>query len=127
MDREEFSWIRRRLGKTQEEMAQLLGISSKAIQSFEQGRRRVPVYVERQALFLLAKETSHNRGTTPCWVSLNCPIERRRHCPAWEFQSGDLCWFINGTICHGEVQQSWNEKMKLCRQCEVFSSMFPAR
>jgi hypothetical protein len=36
-----------------------------------------------------------------------------------------LCWFINGTICQGEEQKSWRNKMKMCRQCEVFQSMLP--
>jgi hypothetical protein len=44
-------------------------------------------------------------------------------CPAWEFQAGKLCWFINGTICEGEVQQNWQEKMKICRECEVLKSL----
>ena len=35
-------------------MAQILGSSLKAVQSFEQGWRKIPVHVERQMLFLLA-------------------------------------------------------------------------
>jgi DNA-binding XRE family transcriptional regulator len=120
MDKKEFSRIRRRLRKTQSEMAQLLGVSAKAIQSFEQGWRNIPVHIERQALFLTAKETSHKRGDTPCWVIVDCPMETKQNCPAWEFKSGELCWFINGTICHGEVQKSWHQKMRMCRQCKVF-------
>lgn len=119
MDKKEFSQIRRCLGKTQSQMAQLVGTSLKAIQSFEQGWRSVPVHVERQVLFLLAKHTSRDGVGTPCWVIQQCPVETRRSCPAWEFQTGDLCWFINGTICRGVVQ-GWQKKMSLCRQCKVF-------
>jgi DNA-binding XRE family transcriptional regulator len=119
MDKKEFSQIRHRLEKTQTEMAQLLGVSSKAIQSFEQGWRNIPVHVERQALFLVARQTSKKRGKRPCWVVLHCPMKTRRNCPAWEFQSGELCWFINGTICQGSVQESWPSKMKICRRCKV--------
>ena len=36
MDKKEFSRIRQRLGKSQKEMAQLLAVSLKAIQSFEE-------------------------------------------------------------------------------------------
>ncbi len=125
MDKKEFSQIRANLGKTQNQMAQLLGVSSKAVQSFEQGWRNIPVYVERQMLFLLTMKRSHNRVNRPCWVIRNCPLEMRRNCPAWEFQSGHLCWFINGTICQGEVQESWQKKMKMCRQCEVFNTILP--
>jgi hypothetical protein len=119
MERKEFSQIRRNLGKTQNQMAQLLGASLKAIQSFEQGWRKIPGHIERQVLFLLAMKGSRDRKKKACWVVRKCPMETRRRCPAWEFQSGQLCWFINGTICQGEVQESWRDKMKMCRQCEV--------
>jgi len=120
MEKKEFSLIRHRLGKTQSEMAQILGTSLKGIQSFEQGWRNIPVHVERQLLFLLGMQRSHGKKIKPCWVVRKCPMETRRNCPAWEFHSGHLCWFINGTICQGEVQESWQQKMKLCRECEVF-------
>ncbi|MFH1488783.1 MAG: hypothetical protein ABII06_07765 [Pseudomonadota bacterium] len=42
MTKKEFSIIRGHLGKTQAQMAHLLGVSLKAIQSFEQGFRKVP-------------------------------------------------------------------------------------
>ena len=48
MNKKEFSQIRNQLGKTQMQMAQLLGVSLKAIQSFEQGWREIPVHAERQ-------------------------------------------------------------------------------
>jgi DNA-binding XRE family transcriptional regulator len=66
MDRKQFSKIRQRLGKSQREMAQLLAISIKAVQSFEQGWRNVPAHVERQALFLLAMKESQDGGKA-CW------------------------------------------------------------
>jgi DNA-binding XRE family transcriptional regulator len=53
MKKSEFSIIRRHLEKTQSQMGQLLGVSSKAVQSFEQGWRKIPAHMERQALFLL--------------------------------------------------------------------------
>jgi len=124
MQNRAFSAIRRQLEKTQSQMAQLLGVSLKAIQSFEQGWRKVPVHTERQALFLLSLKKFPRKKERPCWVVRNCPKETRRHCPAWEFQAGHLCWFINGTNCQGYVQDSWPKKMKLCRQCEVFQTMF---
>ena len=124
MENKEFSTIRRYLGKTQGQMAQLLGVSSKAIQSFEQGWRNIPVHAERQALFLLALKKLQKRDR-PCWVIRKCPKETRQNCHAWELQVGHLCWFINGTICHGQVQENWQKKMKICRQCKVFRSVLP--
>ena len=123
MDGTEFSQIRRYLGESQKQLAQLLGVSSKAIESFEQGWRNIPTHAERQLLFLLTMRVSLDKGKRPCWALEDCPIETRRNCPAWEYQMGHLCWFINGTVCHGKVQDSWQKKMELCRQCEVFRSV----
>ena len=125
MEKKEFSKIRRHLGKTQGQLAQLLGTSHKAIQSFEQGWRKIPVHIERQVLFLLGLKKSPRQSNRPCWVIRGCPMEVKENCPAWEFRVGHLCWFINGTICHGRVQESWRKKMKICRQCKMFRPMLP--
>ena len=125
MEKKEFSKIRRHLGKTQGQLAQLLGTSHKAIQSFEQGWRKIPVHIERQVLFLLGLKKSPRQNNRPCWVIRGCPMEVKENCPAWEFRVGHLCWFINGTICHGRVQESWRKKMKICRQCKMFRTILP--
>ena len=125
MDRTEFSRIRSYLGKTQNQLARLLCISPKAIQSFEQGWRKVTPSAERQLLFLLSLERSLDEKTGPCWEIRNCPVEWRTNCTAWEFKAGYFCWFINGTFCQGEVQVNWERKVELCRQCEVFNLMLP--
>jgi DNA-binding XRE family transcriptional regulator len=126
MNKKEFSKIRYNLGKTQLQMAQLLGVSLKAIQSFEQGWRRIPVHTERQSLFLLALKRSPLNKKRPCWSIKKCPVAIRRTCPAWEFGAGQICWLINGTICHGMIQKSWVKKMEICRKCNVFGSVLPA-
>jgi len=104
-------------------MAQLLGTSIKAIHSYEQGWRSVPVHIERQIFFLLSRLTGNSKRPKACWTIKRCPPHRKKRCPAWEFQSGELCWFINGTICEGTVQKNWQEKMTLCRSCEVLTSI----
>jgi hypothetical protein len=123
MNSKEFLYFRKKLTKTQKEMAQLLGTSVKAIHSYEQGWRSVPVHVERQVLFLVTRKQSIMEPRRHCWVIMKCPRERREECPAWEFQAGHLCWFINGTICEGTVQKDWRQKMKACRVCEVLTSL----
>jgi DNA-binding XRE family transcriptional regulator len=123
MDSKEFSSIRRSLGKTQGELAHLLCISHKSIQSFEQGWRNIPASAERQLLFLLSLKRSTDGKTDPCWEVRNCPAEWRVKCTAWEFRAGYFCWFINGTFCQGQCQEDWDKKIKLCRQCEVFRSL----
>jgi hypothetical protein len=124
MDQNEFKTYRTSLDKTQKEMAQLLGTSLKAIHSYEQGWRTIPPAVERQMYFLVSRKQKSANGNKPCWKIKNCSPERKRQCPAWEFKSGNLCWFINGTICDGEIHRNWNDKMKVCRTCDVFTGMF---
>jgi DNA-binding XRE family transcriptional regulator len=123
VDCQEFSYFRKSLNKTQEEMARLLGSSLRAVHSYEQGWRSVPPHVERQVLLLVSRKLRDIKKPESCWVTKKCPPERKDKCPAWEFQSGDLCWFINGTICDGIVQENWKEKMNLCRDCEVFQPL----
>lgn len=120
MDKQDFLLARKKLDKTQKRLAEILGSSTKAIQGYEQGWRFVPPHVERQIFFLLSRRRQKG-GTVPapCWEIKKCPPERREQCPAWEFQAGELCWFINGTICECQAQKNWKEKMVICRECEV--------
>ena len=123
MDSKEFIHLRKKLNKTQKQMAQLLGTSLKAIHSYEQAWRSVPASVERQMYFLISRMDENRKRRKPCWAIKKCSPAQRKQCPAWEFKAGDLCWFINGTVCEGIVQKSWQEKMKICQSCEVFSSL----
>jgi hypothetical protein len=125
MNGKEFSAIRHCLGKTQKQLGGLLCISTKAVQSFEQGWRGVPAGVERQVLFLLYSKKSGEVTAAPCWERRNCPEQDRNKCAAWEFGAGQFCWFATGALCGGKSCRSWSEKIKLCRQCEVFNSIIP--
>ncbi|MCD4721037.1 MAG: helix-turn-helix domain-containing protein [Desulfobacula sp.] len=125
MKSNKFKDIRARLNKTQKELAQLLGVSIKAIHSYEQGWRRIPHHVERQLLFLLSRILLRNDAPPDkCWDIRKCPDKLLKSCPAWEFKSGDLCWFINGTKCSGKAHISWEDKMEECKKCKVFKHLF---
>jgi len=124
MDSNEFKHFRSRLQKTQKEMAILLGTSTKAIHSYEQEWRSIPSHVERQMLFLMSRLNHNSKKQQKCWTILKCPKKIREQCPAWEFKLGQLCWFINGTICQGQPQNNWQKKMEMCRLCEVFNSQY---
>ena len=110
MEPKEFKRLRTRLKKTQAKMAQLLGVSLKAVHSYEQGWRKVPAAVERQMYFLSVKQNTKTGKVKACWQIKNCSPEQKTKCPAWEFGAGELCWFINGTICDGTAQKDWKEK-----------------
>jgi len=119
LDRFEFKHYRQKLKKTQQQVADLLGKSVKAIHSYEQGWRLIPADVQRQILFLISK-AANSKKVKQCWTIMRCPADRKKNCPAWEYKTGQMCWFINGTICAGQPQKNWNEKMKICRSCNVF-------
>jgi DNA-binding transcriptional regulator YiaG len=121
MDRSEFKRARKKINKTQKQMAQLLGVSLKAVHSYEQGWRVVPPAVERHLYFLVSRQTLSNTRQ-PCWEMKDCPPEQKAQCPAAEFDSGDMCWLINGSLCAGSDQGSWEAKMAICRSCSVFKS-----
>ena len=127
MDSKEFIYFRKKLNKTQKQMAQLLGISIKAIHSYEQGWRSIPPSAERQMFFLISRTAENRKRRKPCWAIKKCSHKQKAQCPAWEFKTGKLCWFINGTICEGSVQKSWKKKMKICRSCEVFLTYFSSK
>jgi DNA-binding XRE family transcriptional regulator len=101
VEKEEFIAARTKLGKTQKEMSQLLGVSVKAIYSYEQGWRSIPTHAERK----------------------KCAPKRRKQCPAYEYKAGRFCWLVNGTICECKAQKSWKEKMKICRECSVMQDL----
>ena len=122
MDSKEFATIRKRLARTQKGMAEVLGTSVKAVHSYEQGWRTVPAHVEKQLLFLLTR--SKGSPSSPCWAVMGCEPERKERCPAWEYQAGDMCWFLSGTLCDNMGAISWDEKMKRCRRCTVLN--YPA-
>jgi DNA-binding transcriptional regulator YiaG len=67
MDNQEFQTLRQKLKKTQKQLSELLGISLKAVQSFEQGWRNIPVHAERQVLFLLASQKVPQKKGKACW------------------------------------------------------------
>jgi len=119
--KEEFSIARKKLGKTQKQLAELLGMSLKTIHSYEQGWRTIPAHIERQIFFLLINQRGRKNSLTPCWEKKKCDVKET--CPAWEFQSGHLCWFICGTKCDCTHDISQKEKIEICKQCDIFQAL----
>jgi DNA-binding XRE family transcriptional regulator len=116
----EFIHFRKKLNKTQEEVAKLVGVSVKAVRSYEQGWRTIPAHVQRQIMFLITKKEEIREPQKPCWIIKNCKESVRQDCPAWEFQTGTLCWFLYGTACSSGDYKTWKEKIKQCQHCSAF-------
>lgn len=121
MDKLEFRKSRKKLGKTQKQLSELLGMSLKTIHSYEQGWRTIPTHIERQLYFLLINQRGRNNALTPCWDKKQCDLKEQ--CPAWEFQAGNLCWFLCGTLCECTQDTDSKSKLNVCRSCEIFTSL----
>lgn len=111
--------VRDRLAVTQKEMAELLGTSTRAVQSYEQGWRQPPPAVERMAVLLLHLRSRETGSVRPCWELRNCPPEAREQCPSCEFGQGEFCWMVTGNCCEGRRLDSWREKAACCEACPV--------
>lgn len=122
----EFSKLRASLGKSQRELAELLGLSLKAVESYEQGWRNVPSHVERLLYFLLFKLNEDEiEAEEPCWTSRNCPDDRRSKCVAYVVKEGRFCWFFTGRLCATAKASGpgADESDGGCYTCEVFAKM----
>jgi transcriptional regulator with XRE-family HTH domain len=123
----EFARLRASLGKSQRELAELLGLSLKAVESYEQGWRNVPAHVERLLYFLLFKLNEEDlEAEDPCWESKGCPDEVRAKCVAFVAKEGRFCWFFTGRLCaqaKGAASKSVDADGRGCYACDVFVRM----
>ncbi|MEW6200814.1 MAG: helix-turn-helix transcriptional regulator [bacterium] len=117
--------VRQEMGMTQTEMASLLGVSKKAIQSYEQRWRSTPVNIERLALLYLGCLRLSLKGSNlQCWKETGCSRENREKCIAWKLKRGDICWMFTGTYCEGKKEGNWKQKFNMCRKCPVLTRVF---
>jgi DNA-binding XRE family transcriptional regulator len=117
----EFAALRARLKKTQKEMADLLGVSLKAVESYEQGWRNIPSNIERILYFLLFKMNQNLfKRSDRCWLEKNCPTAIKTNCPAWIAREGLYCWFLTGKICRAEKKSRPARGMS-CSGCTFFN------
>ena len=112
--------IRAILGRTQAELAAALGISEKAVQSYEQGWRKTPVRVMMQLLVLLA--IHRHMDNVPCWEIVDCPHARRDDCPSYSIGKGRFCWFIAPEYCHPPQVDEANDILP-CMRCPVIQRL----
>jgi transcriptional regulator with XRE-family HTH domain len=120
MTKEDFKHIRKQLNKTQKEMAVLLSISKKAIESYEQGLRNIPANIERIVYYLFFKLSKGKLGRKRlCWQQKKCSREQRQNCVAWLAKDGYYCWFITGKVCLVE-QENPNSHIDNCFECDFF-------
>ena len=109
--------IRKALKMTQATVARTLGISVRAIQSYEQGWRDVPDAILIQLLVLVAAYKGAALNSESCWDVTGCPPERQKLCPSKK-TGGHLCWFVSGRLCGDSKTKDSNEPLP-CLTCPV--------
>ena len=118
--------IRGILGRTQAEMAAALGVSSKAVQSYEQGWRAVPVRVMIQFLVLLALYRKQAMDDVPCWEIRKCPAAQREQCASFTVGRGQFCWFI-GSKNYRPADSDAPAPFLPCMDCPVVKRLLKGR
>ena len=119
-------FVREELGFSQAELAALLGVSPRTVQSSEQGWRNPSAAVEKSALLLLlAKRHGAAFSAHRCWETMGCSEEERRECLAFLTHQGHLCWLLSGNVCHGKRLTCWEEKKIACMKCRFFRELLP--
>jgi len=116
--------VRKVLGLSQREMADLMAVSTKAIQSYEQGWRNVPPHIEQ----MLILQMMLHRGPDltkerPCWQVKDCPPEVCAPCPARQTRAAGYCWLVTGTMCGGQRMKNWASKRNRCLKCPVLQRL----
>ena len=112
--------IRSTLGRTQSELAAALGISTKAVQSYEQGWRSVPVRVLIQLVVLLALYRKQAMDDVPCWEIRKCPSKLREACTSFKIGRGQFCWFVGSQDCRPvPIPAGETEDALPCMRCPV--------
>ena len=114
--------VRGGLGLSQSQLADLLGVSSRAIQSYEQGWRDVPWTISAQMMTVLALHRGHTDQGTPCWKLTGCPDERRIGCSAFKVGHGRFCWLLAGRSC-GPMKSAGRANGLPCAHCVVFRNL----
>lgn len=116
--------VRAALELGQQEMAALLGVSPRTIQSCEQGWRRPSAALEKSLVLLrLANAHGANLGDAVCWRVLECDEEARRGCLVYHCRQGHLCWMLSGNLCRGRPVRSWEQKKAVCGSCNFFAQL----
>ncbi len=59
-----------------------------------------------------------------CWEFKKCGKEEE--CPAHPYQ-GTVCYTAKATVCRGEIQGSYEDKIKACRTCDYYKYLMSSK
>ena len=122
-----FKAVRSELGLSQVELADLIGVSQRTVQSCEQGWRKPGPAVEKAVILLLmASRQGADFGIKACWNSINCSRRERDDCLVYQSRQGHLCWLLSGNTCQGRSCRTWEDKKAMCGECSFFRELLPS-
>jgi len=110
--------LRLLLAVTQAELASALGISAKAIQSYEQGWRETPLRIIKQMLTLVAMNRNGEVRSKLCWIVRSCEADMVSTCPANKITHGRYCWSVASKAC-AKVHGDEDTTVLGCLDCDV--------
>ena len=120
-----FRTVRNKLGLSQSALADSLGVSIRAVQSYEQGWRKVPNRTLCQALFLLALKNRSAMTSAPCWKQTGCAKEVRDRCASYLVGKGKFCWVTGSQRCRTTRTRGGETKLA-CLKCPVLAGVLAA-
>lgn len=118
--------LREALAWTQAEAAYFLGVSKKAVESYEQGWRKPPRSVCKQMLTLLALQRGYPGDFKPCWEVCHCTPAVRDACFSGRKMGGRFCWLTSTANCHHHLDGASREQA-CCFHCPVIQQFVRAR
>jgi len=58
-----------------------------------------------------------------CWEYKRCGKDKTNDCPAFIQKMGRICWLIAGTMCGGQVQGTFAQKLGNCKLCDFYQKV----
>ena len=113
-----FHCLREAMGWSRVETAAILGLSRKAVESYELAWRKVPDRVWKQALTVAAIQRKYPLGTLPCWELTQCHEEVSATCLCRKLTDGRFCW-MTVTKCCRQARRGEDMGFKQCLSCPV--------
>lgn len=113
-----FHCLREAMGWSRVETAAILGLSRKAVESYELAWRKVPDRVWKLALTVAAIQRKYPLGTRPCWELTQCHEDVSATCLCRKLTDGRFCW-MTVTKCCRQTHRGEEMGFKQCLSCPV--------
>ncbi len=120
--------VRDELKLSQPQLADLVGVSVRTVQSCEQGWRKPSVALEKSLLLLLmASRNASHLAERVCWETRGAEPGVCERCLVRRCRQAHLCWLFSGNLCQGKRLRSWSDKKAVCGECRFMHQLLGER